>query len=81
MFDHNEQHHICRKPDTAYQHKHLILTVSHSCGDDLSLFAATGPWRLPVIEPTMNSFAHQSFPESNMCLTSKDWPQLGHVTR
>ena len=31
MFGHNAQQHVWRKPNTAYQHKHLIPTVKH-CG-------------------------------------------------
>lgn len=36
-FGHNAQRHIWRKPNTAYQQKHLILTVMHS-GGGLTLY-------------------------------------------
>ena len=32
MFGHNAQQHVWRKPNTAYQHKHLIPTVKHGGG-------------------------------------------------
>ena len=31
-FVHNSQQHVWRKPDTAYQHKHLLPTVKHGGG-------------------------------------------------
>jgi len=57
-----------RKPNTAYQHKHLILTVKHG-GGGLMLWAcsaATGPGHLAVIESTMNSSVDQSILESDV---------------
>ena len=49
---HNAQQHVWRKPNTTYQHKHLILTAEH-CGGGLMIwpcFAVTGPMHLAVIE-------------------------------
>ena len=31
-FGHNAQQHVWRKPNTAYQHKHLTPTVKHGGG-------------------------------------------------
>ena len=68
MFGHNAQQHVWRKPNTAYQHKHLIPTVNHGGGGLMvwAYFAATGPGLLAVIESTMNSSVYQSILESNV---------------
>ena len=68
MFGHNAQQHVWRKPNTAYQHKHLIPTVKHG-GEGLMMWAcsaATGPGHLAVIESTMNSSVYQSILESDV---------------
>ncbi|MEE6519334.1 hypothetical protein FKM82_031075 [Ascaphus truei] len=68
MFGHNAQHHVRRKPNTAYQHKHLIPTVKHG-GEVVMIwacFAATGHGNLAVIESTMHSSVYQSILESNV---------------
>jgi len=65
MFGHNAQNHIWRKPNTAYQHKHLIPTVKHG-GRGLMIlacFAATEPEHLAVVE--LNS-VNLSIPESHV---------------
>ena len=68
MFGHNAQQHIWRKPNTAYQHKHLIPTVKHGGGGLMfwACSAATEPGHLAVIESTMNSSGYQSIQESNV---------------
>jgi len=45
IFGHNTQQHVWRKPNTAYQHKHLIPTVKHGGGRLMiwACSAATGP--------------------------------------
>jgi len=50
MFGHNAQHCVWRKPNAAYQHKHLIPTVKHGGGGLMiwACLAATGPGHLPV---------------------------------
>ena len=68
MFGHNAQQHIWRKPNTAYQHKHLIPTVKHG-GGGLMIWAgsaATVPGHLAVIESTLNSSGYQSILELNV---------------
>jgi len=43
MFGDNAEHHVSRKLNTAFQHKHLIPAVQH-CGEGLMIaacFAAT----------------------------------------
>ena len=62
------QQHVWRKPNTAYQHKHLIPAVKHGGGGLIiwACSAATGPGHLAVIESTMNSSGYQSIPESNV---------------
>jgi len=52
MFELNAKHHVWRKPNTAYQHKHVIPTVGY-CGGGLMIWAcsaATGPGHLTVID-------------------------------
>jgi len=68
MFGYNAQQHVLRKPNTAYQHKHLIPTVKHGGGGLMiwACSAATGPGHLAVIESTMNSSVYQSILESNV---------------
>ena len=68
MFGHNVQHHVWQKPNTVYQHKHLIPTVNHSGGGVMiwACFAATGPGPLAVIESTMNASVYQSILKSNV---------------
>ena len=62
IFGHNAQQHVWRKPNTAYQHKHLIRwrVMIWACS------AATGPGHLAVIESTVNSCVYQSILESNV---------------
>ena len=68
MFGHNAQQHVWRKPNTAYQHKHLIPTVMHGGGGLMiwACFTATGPEHLAVIESTMNSSVYQNILESTV---------------
>ena len=56
MFGHNARRHLWRKPNTTYQHKHLILTVKHGGGGLMiwTRFVAAGPGNL-IIESTLNS--------------------------
>ena len=63
MFGLDAQQYVWRKPNTAYQHKHLIPTVKHGGGGLMiwACSAATGPGHLAVI----NSSVHQSILESN----------------
>ena len=69
---HNAQQHIWRKPNTTYEHKHVILTVKHSGGGVIiwACFTAAGPRHLALIESTMNSSVYQSILDS-ICLTAK----------
>jgi len=50
MFGHNAQQHVWRKPDRAYQHKHLIPAVKHGGGGLMiwAYFAAARPRQLAV---------------------------------
>ena len=68
LFGHNAQQHVWRKPNTAYQHKHLIPTVKHGGGGLMmwACFAATGPGHLAVIESIMNFSGYQSILESDV---------------
>ena len=68
MFGHNAQQHVWRKPNTTYQHKHLIPTVKHG-GGGLMMWACsttTRPGHLAVIESIMNSSGYQSILESDV---------------
>jgi len=79
---HNAQQHVWRKPNTAYQHKHLTPTVKHGGGGLMiwACFAATGPGHLAVIESTMNSSGYQSILEKceAICPTAKAGLKLAH---
>jgi len=56
MFSHYAQHHVGRKPNTEYQHQHILPTVKYVGGRVIfACFAARGPGNLAVIESTMNS--------------------------
>ena len=68
MFAHNAQQHIRWKPNTAYQHKHLIPTVKHGGGGLMirACFTATGPQHLAVLKSTMNSSLYQRIPDSDV---------------
>ena len=68
MFGHNAQQHVWRKPNSAYQHKHLIPSVEHSIGA-VTIWAyltATGPGRLAVIDSTLNFSVYQVIQEPNV---------------
>jgi len=53
---HNARRHVWRKPNTANQHKHLILTIKHGGGVLIwDCFGDTGTGHLGVTESTMNS--------------------------
>ena len=58
---HKAQRHIWQKPNTAYQHKHLIPTVKDGGGGVMiwASFAATGHGHLADIELTMNSSVYK----------------------
>lgn len=73
MLDHDALHHIWRKPNTAYQHTHLIPAVRHSSGRVMiwACFIATGPRLYTKV------FLRQC---EAICLTAKVLPKLGHVT-
>jgi len=62
------QRNVWRKPNTAYQHIHLVPAVKHGGGGLMiwACSAATGPGHLADIESTMNSSGYQSILESNV---------------
>lgn len=63
MFGHNAQWHIWQKPNTAYQHKHLVPTVSTKVEGwrFQACCAATG--HLEITELSINSSVYQSSQE------------------
>ena len=84
MFGHNAQQHVWRKPNTAYQHKHLIPAVKHGGGGLMiwTCVAATGPGHRAVFESTINSWiqTYSRVKCEAICLTAKALLKLSNRT-
>uniref|UniRef100_A0A8C4N7K6 Transposase n=1 Tax=Eptatretus burgeri TaxID=7764 RepID=A0A8C4N7K6_EPTBU len=68
LFGLNEKCYVYRKPNTVFHHKDLVPTVKHGGGSIMvwGCFAVSGPWRLAILEGTMNSGLYQQILQENV---------------
>ena len=68
LFGHNQNCHVWRKANTAFQEKNLLPTVKQGGGNVKvwGSFSASGPGRLHIIQGNMNSHAYQQILDQNL---------------
>lgn len=68
LFGHNQNCHVWRKANTAYQEKNLLQTVKQSGGNVKvwGSFSASGPGQLYIIQGNINSHAYRQILDQNL---------------